>query len=283
MNGLSEALTRHVRADGAEVLVRHIPHRVTSTTAAVDRESIAKRPCFLCAANLPPEQKGLAWGDGFTFLCNPFPIVGRHLTVVHQEHRPQQIAGQVGTMLDLAAALPGFFVIYNGPQCGASAPDHLHLQAGSRDGLPIVRETAGKAGPAIEAYGVRAFLLRGARQRVVGETERALSHLAAVTGREGEPWCNAAAWREGDGSFALVLYPRSKHRPEAFHSGDLAVSPATIDMSGILVAPFLRDFERLSGDDVAAVYREVTLGAGEFRDVVERLERERAGRSLGSS
>ncbi len=271
--GLANALTRPLISDGSEVLLRHIPHRVASTTAAVDRESIARRPCFLCAANLPPEQKGLAWSDGFTFLCNPFPIVERHLTVVHREHRPQQIAGQVGTMLDLAAALPGFFVIYNGPQCGASAPDHLHLQAGSRDGLPIVRETAGKAGPAIEAYGMRALLFRGPdRSRVRGETEQALALLSAVTGRGPEPWCNVAAWTEPASGFSLVLFPRGKHRPEAFHTGELAVSPATIDLSGVLVAPFARDFERLSGEDVAAVYGEVTIPEGQFRDVLARLE-----------
>lgn len=272
MAGLAEALTRPLISDGSEILLRHIPHRVASTTAAVDRESIARRPCFLCAANLPPEQKGLAWSDGFTFLCNPFPIVERHLTVVHREHRPQRIAGQVGTLLDLAAALPGFFVIYNGPQCGASAPDHLHLQAGSREGLPIVRETVGKVGPAIEAYGVRALLFRGPdRSLVLDETERALAILAAVTGKE-EPWCNVAAWTEPASGFSLVLYPRDKHRPDAFHTGALGVSPATIDMSGILVAPFERDFERLSGEDVAAVYREVTMSRDQFRDVLSRLE-----------
>ena len=243
---------------------------MASTTAAVDRESIAKRPCFLCSANLPPEQKGLEWEDGFTLLCNPFPIVERHLTVVHAEHRPQEIHGRVGAMLDLAAELPGFFTVYNGPQCGASAPDHLHLQAGSRSGLPVVREAAGKPGPALEAYGMRALLFRGERARVLDETERALAQLSAVTGRAPEPWCNVAAWHEG-GGFALVLYPRSRHRPEAFHTGELKVSPASLDLSGILVAPFPRDFERLTGDDVAAVYREVTLGAEEFREVVERL------------
>ena len=273
MNGLAEALTRRVLADGAEVLVRHIPHRVASTTAAVDRESIAKRPCFLCDGNLPPEQKGLAWGDDLTLLCNPFPIVERHLTIVHREHRPQQIEGQVGAMLDLAAALPGLFVIYNGPQCGASAPDHMHLQAGSQDGLPIVRETAGKTGPAIEAYGMRALLFRAPdRSRVLDETERALAILTAVTGREPEPWCNVAAFHDEDAGFTVVLFPRSKHRPDAFHTGELAVSPATIDMSGILVAPFARDFERLSGEDVAAVYREVTIPEDQFRDVLSRLE-----------
>ena len=273
MTGLAEALTRPLISDGSEVLLRHIPHRVTSTTAAVDRESIAKRPCFLCAANLPPEQKGLAWGDGFTLLCNPFPIVERHLTVVHRAHRPQRIEGQVGTMLDLAAALPGYFVVYNGPQCGASAPDHLHLQAGSREELPIVRETAGMAGPALEAYGVRALLFRGPdRSRVLGETERALAILASVTGGRPEPLCNVAAWAEPASGFSLVLFPRGKHRPDAFHTGELAVSPASIDMSGILVAPLARDFERLSGEDVAAVYREVTIPEDQFRDVLARLE-----------
>lgn len=272
LDGLARARTRTVLARGAEVLVRHIPHRVTSTTAAVDRASIASRPCFLCVENLPREQAGLAWDGDFTFLCNPFPIVDRHLTIVHREHRPQQIESAVGTMLDLAAALPGSFVLYNGPECGASAPDHLHLQSGSHTGLPLVREIAGKTGPAIEAYGMRALLLRGTeRARVVDETTRALAVLSAVTGRSPEPWCNVAALHEADAGFSVVVFPRSRHRPEAFYSGELTVSPATIDLSGILVTPFLKDFERLTGEDVAAVYDEVTLPEEPFRDVVERL------------
>ena len=273
MSALAEAHTRAVVADGAEVLLRHIPHRVASTTAVVDREAIAKRPCFLCTGNLPAEQSGLAWGADFTFLCNPFPVVSRHLTIVHREHRPQQIDGQVGPMLDLAAALPGFFVVYNGPQCGASAPDHLHLQAGSLEGLPIVREAAGKPGPALEAYGMRALLFRGPdRARVLDETSRALALLSAVTGLVPEPWCNVAVFHVPDTGFVIVLFPRSKHRPDAFRTGELTVSPATIEMSGILVTPFVRDFERLSGLDVAAVYREVTIPEDQFRDVVARLE-----------
>ncbi|MBK8594491.1 MAG: DUF4922 domain-containing protein [Holophagales bacterium] len=175
-------------------------------------------------------------------------------------------------MLDLAAALPGSFVVYNGPQCGASAPDHLHLQAGSRDRLPVVREAGRRPGPALEAYGMRALLFRGERARVLGETERSLALLSETTGREGEPWCNVAAWKEADGC-VLVLYPRSRHRPEAFHTGELKVSPASIDLSGILVAPFPADFERLTGDDVAAIYGEVTIPEEPFREIVSRLER----------
>ena len=132
VEGLAQAQTRPVRIDWFEVFVRHIPHRVTSTTAAVDRESIAKRPCFLCAGNLDPEEEGIEFDNDFTIYCNPFPIVEHHLTIVHREHGLQRIAGQFGSMLDIAAALNGYFVIYNGPECGASAPDHMHLQAGSR-------------------------------------------------------------------------------------------------------------------------------------------------------
>lgn len=271
VEGLSRVLTHPVVADGTRVLLRHLPHRVASTTAVVDRESIARRPCFLCAGNLPPEQRGLPLDGDFTLLCNPFPIVERHLTVVHREHREQRIAGAVGTMLDLAAALPGLFAAYNGPLCGASAPDHLHLQAGSSEGLPILRAIEGRPGPAVEAYGVRALLLRGERSRVLDETERALSHLAAVTGQEPEAWCNVVVFHGDAAGFSLVLFPRSKHRPDAFHTGELTVSPATLDMSGILVTPYPKDFERLTGEEVAALFREVTLPADQFREVVARL------------
>src|SRR6516162_8202621 len=137
VEGLEQAQTRPVRIDWFDVFVRHIPHRVASTTAAVDPESVAKRPCFLCTGNLDPEERGIAFNSNYTIYCNPFPIVDHHLTIVHRDHGIQRIAGEVGAMLDLAAALTGYFVIYNGPECGASAPDHMHFQAGSRDLFPI--------------------------------------------------------------------------------------------------------------------------------------------------
>src|SRR5215470_14336716 len=142
VEGLGRAQTRRVPIDWFEVFVRHIPHRVGSTTAAVDRESVAKRPCFLCTENLDAEEQGVSFNQNYTIYCNPFPIVDRHLTIVHRNHHVQHIAGEVGTMLDLAAALPPYFVIYNGPECGASAPDHMHFQAGWRELFPIEKELA---------------------------------------------------------------------------------------------------------------------------------------------
>src|SRR5271155_47004 len=161
IEGLARAKTRSVRIDWFDVFIRHIPHRVGSTTAAVDRESVAKRPCFLCAGNLLQEEEGLQFNADFTMYCNPFPIVDHHLTIAHREHRPQPIASQFGNMLDLAAALPGYFVIYNGPECGASAPDHMHFQAASRALFPIAKDTAGLTSATVPNYGRNVFLLRG--------------------------------------------------------------------------------------------------------------------------
>jgi Domain of unknown function (DUF4922) len=109
IEGLARAKTRPVRIDWFDIFIRHIPHRVGSTTASVDRGSVAKRPCFLCAGNLPPEE-GVQFDEDFTIYCNPFPIVDHHLTIAHREHGLQRIANQFGNMLDLAAALPGYFV-----------------------------------------------------------------------------------------------------------------------------------------------------------------------------
>lgn len=261
---LAGARTRALAGDGAGPLVRHIPHRAASTTAKVDPASIAKRPCFLCRENLFPEQRGLPFGGDWTLLCNPFPIVERHLTIVHREHRDQRIGGRLGDLLDLAGTLEGLFVLYNGPRCGASAPDHLHFQAGALGELPAVPSAARASGPALDVWGARTLLLRGARESVAAEAERSLTLLAAALPQEPEPWVNVVAWRAPDGSFVLLLYPRGKHRPEAFHRGELVVSPAAVDLSGLVVAPVEKDFERLTAADLRSVFEEVTIGEEVF-------------------
>lgn len=272
MEGLARAETRPVRIDWFEVFIRHIPHRVTSTTAPVDRDSISKRPCFLCERNLPPEEEGLRFGEDFTIYCNPFPIVDRHLTIAHREHSAQRIASRFGNMLDLAAALPGYFVVYNGPECGASAPDHMHFQAGSRALFPIASETAGLNGVVVPNYGRNVLVLRGRdRSALADRMDRALELLIEVTRKPGEPLVNLAVFHER-GEWIAYLFPRGKHRPDVFQTGELTVSPASIDLCGIFVVPLKRDFERISGQAIAAIFREVTLPDRQFREVAAMLE-----------
>jgi hypothetical protein len=275
IEGLARAKTRQARIDWFDIFIRHIPHRVGSTTAAVDRESIAKRPCFLCAGNLPPEEEGLQFDEDFIIYCNPFPIVDRHVTIAHREHCGQEIASQFGNMLDLAAALPGYFVIYNGPECGASAPDHMHFQAGSRALFPIGKDTAGLTGITVPKYGRNVFLLRGRDpSALVNRMDRILDLLAETTGKRMEPMVNIAVFCEG-GEWVTYLFPRKKHRPEVFYTGELTVSPASIDLCGIFVVPLAQDFERITGKAIAAMFREVTLPDDQFQEVAGKLESER--------
>ncbi|HUA36749.1 MAG TPA: DUF4922 domain-containing protein [Candidatus Binataceae bacterium] len=274
VDGLAHATTRAVRIDWFQVFVRHIPHRVASTTAAVDRESIAKRPCFLCAANLPAEEEGLRFNEEFTIYCNPFPIVERHLTIASREHRPQRISGQLSNMLDLAAALPGYFVIYNGPECGASAPDHMHFQAGSRILFPIANETAQITRIDVPHYSRNVFLHRGQdRFALIKRIERNIELLQCGATNRPEPLLNLAALYE-QGIWTVYLFPRKKHRPEVYFTGELTVSPASIDLCGIFVVPFAQDFEKITGAAIDSIFGEVTLPDDEFHQVVKKLESE---------
>jgi Domain of unknown function (DUF4922) len=275
LQGLARAHTRRARIDWYDIFIRHIPHRVGSTTAPVDRESVARRPCFLCAENLPPEEEGVRFDEDYTIYCNPFPIVERHLTIAHREHAPQHIEKQFETMLGLAAALPGYFVAYNGPECGASAPDHMHFQAGSRRLFPIAKDIAGLSGITVANYGRNVFLLRGSdRSRLSHLMYRAVDLLAEIAGKRAEPMLNIAVFREG-GEWFAYLFPRGKHRPEVYYTGELTVSPAAIDLCGIFVVPLARDFDRITGNAIAAIFREITLADDQFREVAEKLESER--------
>ncbi len=269
---LARAKTWPLRIDWFDIYVRHIPHRMASTTAPVDRESVAKRPCFLCAENLPSEEEGERFDEDFTIYCNPFPIVDHHLTIAHREHGSQRIANQFGSMLDIAAALPGYFVIYNGPECGASAPDHLHFQAGSRGLFPIENDTAGITGVTVPNYGRNVFMLRGRdRSALIDRVDRAIALLAETTGKRPEPLVNIAVFHER-GEWVTYLFPRGKHRPQVFHTGELMVSPASIDLCGIFVVPLAHDFARIAGDAISAIFREVTLPDDQFQEVARKLE-----------
>jgi ATP adenylyltransferase/5',5'''-P-1,P-4-tetraphosphate phosphorylase II len=275
VEGLARARTRPVRIDWFDIFIRHIPHRMASTTAPVDRESVARRPCFLCAGNLPSEEEGLRFDEDFTIYCNPFPIVDRHLTIAHREHGSQRIANQFGNMLDIAAALDGYFVVYNGPECGASAPDHMHFQAGSRRLFPIEKDTAGLTGVTVPNYARNVFLLRGRdRSALIHRMDRAIELLAETTGKRPEPLVNIAVLHEA-AEWVVYLFPRGKHRPAVFYTGELTVSPASIDLCGIFVVPLAQHFERITGDAIAAIFREVTLPDDQFQQVARKLESER--------
>ena len=289
---LEEMETKRIEVDGSDVVVQHNPKRIRSTAARVDNASIGARACFLCPESLPVEEKAVPYGEDLMILCNPFPVLDRHLSIVHRDHVPQQIEGNVETLLMLARDLaPDFFVLYNGPRCGASAPDHLHFQACSREGLPLEALLADE--PAEAAHcdycamsareGFELFTLtNGGRTVVVFRGSRAgelagwvyqtINELARE-GPGGEPMVNVICTYEKS-QWTVYLFPRALHRPACFFAeGDdqLLVSPGAIDMAGVLVVPERAHFEKIGAGHAEAIYAEVSMGEDQVIDVVERV------------
>jgi hypothetical protein len=280
---LASVATRTFDFDGFQVQLHFNPGRLASSAAKVDARSIASRPCFLCPHNRPREQRAIELHDDLVLLCNPFPIFPEHFTIPTLSHQPQRIRPIFALMLDLAREMsPRYTVFYNGPQSGASAPDHLHLQAGNAGFTPHDREYESlPKTPIINRSGFRAFAADGYLRRFVsfeGNDRRAIArafgllHATLETGSD-EPMLNVFATYVND-AWRVVIFPRDKHRPSAyFAEGDarLLLSPGAVDMAGAVIMPVERDFERITRDDLVRMYDEVTIGAERFHQLTNAI------------
>lgn len=215
---------RSVMVDGVEMTLIYNPSRSRSTGAKTDAASIAARPCFLCPANRPEGQQAVEWRD-YEILVNPFPIVKGHLTIVSKRHEPQSIAGRMDHMEALARELPGYTVFFNGARCGASAPDHLHFQAVPSEAVPLWRDAARWPGHPADTP--------------VGEDVNILCRI------------------DPEGRLQRVVFHRRRHRPECYDRG-VMVSPASLDLAGLVVTPQRADFDSLTAADISRIISEVT-------------------------
>jgi hypothetical protein len=284
---LREIREREFPCRGYSVRLQHNPARLVNTLADTGQNSAEERHCFLCLENLPESQKGILYRNEYLILANPRPIFPGHFTVAHLKHRPQAIEEEIPNYLRLLAEFgPGWTVFYNGPRCGASAPDHLHFQAAPAGQMPIEREVREEKRLADlkEFGGVRFFCPEDlGRAAVVMEgddplaMERLFRSLLAglknVLRPNEEPMINAAGFHEG-GKWRLLIFPRRKHRPEAFfRKGEdrIVVSPGLIDMGGVLITPQKKDFERLDAATVEGIYEEVSLEPAVLKEAMTRL------------
>ncbi len=267
--------SRDVHCDGFSVRLIFNPGRAVNTTAAVGPQDIRERPCFLCSSNLPEEQKGILYREEYLILGNPRPALPSHLTIAHLEHRPQAITEHIEAFLQITADLgPNWITLYNGPRCGASAPDHLHFQAVPSGQTPIENELDGGKvlSPVDPGRGARIYRAIGLGRNViviesdiahaVGDVFREhMDTLKKTFPSEEEPMVNVAGSFNGN-TWRLLIFPRRAHRPAAFFKeGDerIVVSPAVMEMAGIIVTPVERDFERLEAETIRSIYREVSL------------------------
>ena len=271
---LSGMQTRIISEGQAQIVVQANPGRRKSTHAKVDAESISSRPCFLCPENIPSEEKGIAFDD-LVILPNPYPVLRRHFTVPSREHAPQRFEGRVAEMLKLARALgPDMLVFYNGPGCGASAPDHFHFQACSNSAIPLLTHLPGGGDDgrlALTSFGRRLLVCS---EKGAGNTVDFVSRvLERLPPEDPEPLINVLAVHREE-RYLTVLWPRSKHRPDCyFKDGEarIAVSPAALEMAGILVVADPDHFDRVDRKAAVSIYREVSLDAGEFDDLAKAV------------
>jgi len=293
LEAFAQIETRRVTVEESEVVIQHNQRRIRSTAAAVDRDSVENRRCFLCPDGLPPEEKGIAYDEDLVILCNPYPVLDRHLSIVHRQHIPQRIEGNVAALLALAHDLgSSYFVLYNGPECGASAPDHLHFQACSRELLPIeenlyddepvmaedcnyCEETARNSFElfTLGGCGRSVVVFRGGNPAEVAHwVYQVISELGLQTDKT-EPLLNIICTYDPK-IWTVYLFPRSKHRPAAFYAeGDerLVVSPGAIDMAGVIVVPDRKDFDKIDGARAAAIFAEVSMSATIVNDLVDEI------------
>jgi len=238
--------------DDITVQVQFNPARLLSASAKVDPRSITDRPCFLCEANRPQVQRGIPFLDKYIILCNPYPILPKHITVPIHSHVPQRIRKKIGDMLTLAEELPDYIVFYNGPKCGASAPDHFHLQAGLKS--PILLEGDNN---------LRSCLIIESDSKSEAEElfEDVYKFLHARQKSEDEPMLNIIAFVD-NGMYKLHIFPRKQHRPTHYFLQDdkqLLISPGALDMAGLIITVREEDFEKINKEELEDIYKQVSL------------------------
>jgi hypothetical protein len=284
---LDGARVREIRGENWRVKVQFNPQRIVSSGAQTDPESVGKRPCFLCPENLPPEQKAILYRDAYLILGNPAPLFPGHLTIAHVGHFPQSLMENLGLFLWLAADIgPGTTLLYNGPRCGASAPDHLHFQAIPAGWLSVeeevldprnrngIRRRDGAVLWGTRGLGRGCIVIEGKEAAGVAAAAGAvMGALSPVAPAGEEPLLNLLGTHTGEG-WRLILFPRLKHRPAAyFREGAerLLVSPGAADMGGWFVTPIEKDFLAIDRECVLKIYREVALADASVADLLERL------------
>jgi Domain of unknown function (DUF4922) len=275
---LAHLQRKTLSSDGQSIVVQVNPARRRSTLAKTDSQSVAARRCFLCPDNMPIEERGVTFED-LVIMPNPYPVLPMHCTIAARQHQPQRIAGRIECLLRLAAELgPDLAAFYNGPRCGASAPDHFHFQAASARDISILSQlpakSAGRSLAAKTSFGRNLLIAQNAELSEVGRAvEQAINALREMEQSSDEPMLNLLAYHDG-GQYTAILFPRRAHRPACYFATDaeqLLISPAVLEMCGILVATEADHFEQINAEIARAIYREVSISDVDFERLVARV------------
>lgn len=285
---LDNVKVKEIDVDGMRIKVQFNPARIVSSSAKVDAKSLKERKCFLCKANRPDVQRGIEWGDDdkYVILINPFPIFPRHFTIPDNSHVDQLIVDRVKDMIELAGDMEGYTVFYNGPKCGASAPDHMHFQAGNSDFLTLPEELekaehkviasdeAGNVLSLIDTLPLKVFVIDTNNAEKGAELFARLYEALPVPEGEKEPMMNLLCYATPIGT-RLVVIPRKKHRPSFYGTeGDdkMLISPASVDMGGTFITPLEKDFDLFDAETARRIYDELCLSTEEINEIASSIK-----------
>ena len=275
--------------EGFTIKIQYNLGRIRSASARVDEKSINERKCFLCPDNLYEGQKAIKCGEDFLILVNPFPIFPEHFTIPHRDHIPQSIREWFGRMLSLSNGLSKYVVIYNGPECGASAPDHLHFQAGSKNFIPIETEmsflktTYGdvltKKDLTVTEIddGLRRFITIDTIKMETAEKVFGLFYeiFSKAVGKNAEPMMNIISSYNEKSGWRIIIFLREKHRSSHyFRNGEdkILLSPAAVDLGGVFILPLEKDFNKITKKNIDEVFKEVSLNKEQFEFIRAELK-----------
>jgi len=303
--------SKELKTDEYTLIAQFNPCRIVSTAAKIDKRNLKKRPCFLCDKNRPQEQIYLPIDGQYQVLVNPYPILPHHLTIPTRRHKPQKLSTFLSEINRLAWEMKDFIIFYNGGRCGASAPDHAHLQAGARGIVPLEKdwkyfetklekiypilsseqadlEEKGYVSKSVglyklNGYACPALVLQGGQAE--GEYYLLNKILNALPVEEGqdEPDINLLAWRQSGGpadhdNVVMVLFPRRKHRPDCYFAegkSQFVISPGALDMGGLIITPREEDFNKITPKQASAILREVSISDAQIEQIAKRLNTKR--------
>jgi ATP adenylyltransferase/5',5'''-P-1,P-4-tetraphosphate phosphorylase II len=284
--GLEKTLVRELNIGGAHIIIQFNPERILSSVAEIDEKSISKRKCFLCPQNLPAEQQGIPIYGDFLILVNPYPVFQKHLTIAKMQHTKQSIAQNIGTMLDLSATLTDYIVFYNGPRCGASAPDHLHFQAGNKGFLPVEKDFAEMKNrlqiakyKSVEISFAADYLRRmislqsNSKNDLLEAFAKIYDTLSTLQPHEQEPMLNILCYADND-SWIMHIFPRTKHRPtqcSATDANKFQISPASVEFGGVFITPRDKDFQKLTTEDIIDIFDQITTDKTDFEKIIHEI------------
>ena len=278
---LAQVEVKDMTIDGFPAKLFFNPARVRSVMADVSPEALQKRACFLCPDGLEPLQLTTVWdsptGQTYFIRVNPFPIFNHHFTISSSIHERQTFAPHMESMLHLAQAMPEMSIFYNGPMCGASAPDHMHFQAVPRHSMPIEDHFSTNYANAVlvqesDLHSHLAALEKVLSMASIPENASQTGSLTAGASRteEWEPRWNIISWYEPASSpnsliasspkFNTIVFFRRESRPQCFFAPEnerILFSPGTVEMGGIGIVANRESFDRITPEVLRSMIQEV--------------------------